>query len=351
MTLEVQLHGQRGDFSLAMNFSVPARGITGVFGPSGAGKSTLLRWLAGLERGLSGRIHLGPHRLDHLPAHQRRVGLVFQHGALFDDRDVAANLAFARRFSAISQAEASQIEALLELAPLMHLRPRQLSGGQQQRVALGRALMSKPRLLLLDEPLASLDQASRQEVLKVLEALHRQWRTPILYVSHQITEIHRLADHLLLVEQGHIRASGPLAELLLDPHLPLAHGPDAAAVIEASEVTPAQAGQTRLGFAGGELWLADKVPEQAPVRVSILARDVSLALSEATDSSISNILPAVVVDIHGEEQAGHRLVRLRVGETLLLARVTGASCQRLSLQPGQNLFAQVKSVALLGPAG
>ena len=351
MTLTVTLQGQRGELAMDMQFSVPATGITGVFGRSGAGKSSLLRWLAGLENDLDGELQLNGEWLDGVPAHHRRVGLVFQQGALFPHLDVAGNLAFARRFSGATDSEAKQISSLLGLAPLMDYRPAQLSGGQQQRVALGRALLGKPRLLLLDEPLASLDQDSRQEVLQVLETLHREWRTPMLYVSHQASEIQRLADHLLLVDQGRITASGALADCLLDPALPLAHQPDAAAIIEARAVDAGEPEQTRLTFDGGELVLPGEVATTAPVRISILARDVSLALSRATDSSISNILPAVVVDLHSHHSEGHRLVRVKVGNALLLARLTLASCQRLDIRPGQKLFAQVKSVALLGPAG
>ena len=251
MTLTVTLQGQRGELAMDMQFSVPATGITGVFGRSGAGKSSLLRWLAGLENDLDGELQLNGEWLDGVPAHHRRVGLVFQQGALFPHLDVAGNLAFARRFSGATDSEAKQISSLLGLAPLMDYRPAQLSGGQQQRVALGRALLGKPRLLLLDEPLASLDQDSRQEVLQVLETLHREWRTPMLYVSHQASEIQRLADHLLLVDQGRITASGALADCLLDPALPLAHQPDAAAIIEARAVDAGEPEQTRLTFDGG----------------------------------------------------------------------------------------------------
>lgn len=349
--LDVALQGRRGDLDLNMTLRLQGTGITGLFGPSGSGKTSLLRWICGLLPA-TGHVRLDGQDLTHMATRHRRIGLVFQQGALFPHQTVTGNLRFACKMADTPDSLYRKVVDLMDLAALLDRRPGQLSGGQQQRVALARALLAQPRLLLLDEPLANLDLAGRNEVLAAIESLHREWSLPMLYVSHQIGEIQRLADDLVLVERGRVISQASLTESLVDPELPLASQADAGAIVEGVvDQVDHQRVQATLSFTGGRLLLSGhdyRVGET--LRVSILARDVSLTLSAATDSSINNILPATVLDLGPDDGSGQQVVRLRAGAATLLARISQSSCQRLALQPGQNLFAQVKSVALLGSA-
>lgn len=345
--LEARLQGQRGPLTLDLDIQVPALACTALFGPSGAGKTSILRWIAGLEPQLSGHLCLGNAVLEspdiRLPSHRRGIGMVFQRPALFEHLDVSGNLAFAARRAGTAASHVQRLQSLLGIDALLHRRPSQLSGGQAQRVALARALATQPQLLLLDEPFANLDLAARSELMSALETLQQEMPVTMLLVSHLPQEVQRLADHLLLIDQGQIIAGGPMQELLVDAQLPLAHLEEAAAVVHAH-----LDGTGSARFSGGELSLSGPASQrQGPVRIGIAARDVSIALSAATDSSISNILPAVIADISDDARADQCLVRLRCGEDLLLARITRSSCERLQLAPQLPVFAQVKSVALL----
>lgn len=342
----------RDGFRLDVDLSLPGRGITAVLGPSGSGKTTLLRCVAGLEARTTGRIRVGDKVWQDdrrfLAPHRRRVGYVFQDGALFPHLDVRGNLVYGMKRSVENMGNLEEISALLGLDPLWDRDVSGLSGGERQRVALGRALLAGPELLLLDEPLAALDRAGRRAIYPYFERIAAETALPFLYVTHAQDEAARLADHLVLMEGGRARHSGPLAEMLTDRSPGLAHGEDAGCVVFARVAgLDREYHLARLEFPGGALLVADPgLPPDRKVRVRIHARDVSLALEPASRSSILNILAARVLELipDGESRI---LVRLAVGRTIMLAAVTQKSAANLELRPDLELFAQIKSVALL----
>jgi molybdate transport system ATP-binding protein len=350
-------------FALDVDLDLPGSGVTALFGRSGCGKTTLLRCIAGLERGV-GRLTVNGETWQDdarfVPTHRRALGYVFQDARLFAHLDVARNLDFGRRraASAVRKVDTAShnlarrdaIIELLGLGPLLDRMPQRLSGGEQQRVAIARALLAAPRLLLMDEPLASLDHARKQEFLPWLERLRDELDIPLIYVSHAPDEVARLADHIVVMEAGSAVAQGPLAETLARIDLPIKLGEDAGAVFAARVVErDAEWHLARVEFPGGELWVRDNgTPVGREVRVRILARDVSIANSRHDDVSILNLLPATVVAHAGEDHPSQVLVQLRVGETLLLGRLTRRSAQRLDLAPGREVWVQIKAVALVG---
>ncbi|MGD8615496.1 MAG: molybdenum ABC transporter ATP-binding protein [Gammaproteobacteria bacterium] len=354
MSLELQLRVVRGDFVLDAAFSAPGLGITAVFGPSGCGKTTLLRGVAGLEPTATGRLRVGGELWqDHgrfLPPHRRAVGYVFQEASLFPHLSVRRNLEFGLRRvpPSLRRVPFEQAAHLLGLAPLLQREPHELSGGERRRVAIARALLTSPRVLLLDEPLAGLDVERKAEILPYFERLHQELEMPVLYVSHAADEVARLADHLVLLEGGRVRASGPVAQMLTRFDLPMAHGDDAAAVVEATVSGYDRAFHlTRVVFAGGEFLLARPTPPVGSrVRLRVLARDVSLTLERQVGTSILNIFPATVEALGGEGPA-QVMVRLDAAGVPLLARITRRSESVLGLRPGKAVFAQVKALALL----
>jgi molybdate transport system ATP-binding protein len=341
-----------GSFLLDVDVSLPDRGITAVFGPSGCGKTTLLRCIAGLEPETRGRVAIGQRVWQDdsrfLAPHRRRAGYVFQDGALFSHLDVRGNLAFGMKRRSGDPAALEEIAILLGLEPLLDREVAGLSGGERQRVALARALLAGPDLLLLDEPLAALDQKSRHAIYPYLERVGAETAIPFLYVTHILDEAARLADHLVLMEHGRAVHSGPLAELLTSHDPGLAHGGNAGCVVFATvESLDEEYHLARLAFPGGFLFIPDPgLPPGRKIRVRIHARDVSLALNAPGGSSILNIVPATVLELIPDAPA-RVLVRLAVGPTVMLAAVTQRSAAALSLRPGLELFAQVKSVALL----
>jgi molybdate transport system ATP-binding protein len=350
--LRARFRLQRPEFTLDAAFEAPGSGITALFGPSGSGKTTVLRCLAGLERADGELTVAGEPWQDagrFLAPHRRPLGYVFQEANLFPHRSVAGNLRYGRDRSGRPGPDWAEVVALLGLAPLLDRRPHQLSGGQRQRVALGRALLAGPRLLLLDEPLAALDRASRAEILPYLERLRDELGLPAVYVSHSLEEVSRLADRLVLLADGAVRGSGPLAEMAARLDLPLARGEDAEAVVSATvaEHEPAY-GLTHLTFAGGRLSVpARDLTAGTAVRVGIHARDVSLARERPAASSILNVVPATVTELAAEGEAG-MVVRLEAGGVPLIARITRKSRDQLGLEPGMAVYAQIKSVALAG---
>lgn len=350
--LTVDLQAQRGSFRLQVNFSTPARGVTAVCGKSGAGKSTLLRAIAGLEHG-RGHVRIGADvwQDEHsfVPVHDRRLGFVFQEATLFEHLDVRGNLEYGMRRRKVSHGIFDHTVGLLKLEALLHRRAHELSGGEQQRVAIGRALLSNPRLLLMDEPLSSLDAEHKLELLTYLELLHVELQLPVLYVSHAPNEITRLADNLILLEHGQVLGSGLAAAMLTRLDLPLSLNSDATAVLTAT-----CAGYEKdydlslLSFGGGTLYVPGDLTANGDqeLRVSILARDVSLTLEHQTGTSILNIVPVRVLETVVDSTAQCR-VRLDCGGQILLAKITQKSAAALKLESGQQLYAQIKSVALL----
>ncbi|WP_306397294.1 molybdenum ABC transporter ATP-binding protein [Telluria beijingensis] len=347
--------GDGGEFLLDVDLDLPDHGVSALFGHSGSGKTTVLRILAGLERTPGAFIAVGDDiwqddaRGLFVPTHRRGIGYVFQEASLFEHLDVRANLEFglkrlprdARRF------EVGPVTELLGIGHLLKQRPATLSGGERQRAAIARTLLASPRLLLMDEPLAALDMKRKQEILPYLERLHDELALPVVYVSHSADEVARLADYLVVLEQGRVLASGPLASTLARLDLAAGFKDDAGVMIEAVLAEHDADGLSHLAFPGGVLLVGRRdAAIGSRMRCRIHARDVSLALERPRGSSITNILPAVV-DAVGPPAAGQVLVRLKVGETLLLARITERSRRELAIAPGCALWAQVKAVALL----
>jgi molybdate transport system ATP-binding protein len=354
MSIEAQFYLQRDGFTLDAELSVPMQGITAIFGPSGCGKTTLLRAIAGLEDCERGYFSLGEDVWQDakfcLPAHRRSLGYVFQETNLFPHLTVRGNLEYGyKRLPASARRLAfEQVVNLLGIEPLLSRHTHHLSGGERQRVAITRALLTSPRLLLMDEPLAALDMNSKAEIYPFLERLHHELAIPILYVSHSPDEVARLADQLALMELGHIRASGPIAEMLTRSDLPLAHGSEAESIIEAKVVGHDEAYHlTYLEFAAGQFTVPHKdLAEGQAVRLRVLARDVSLTLAQQTNTSILNIFPARVEELI-EENPAQMTVRLDAAGISILSRITRKSAQALELAPGKQVYAQVKTVALL----
>ncbi|WP_043839782.1 molybdenum ABC transporter ATP-binding protein [Muricoccus aerilatus] len=359
--LEVSLSHRFGGadgFRIEAAFATPTPGVTALFGPSGCGKSTLLSAVAGLLRpdrarvALDGAVLVDTAARIALPPERRRCGVVFQDARLFPHLSVATNLRYGER-RAPRDATGPAFEEVVELLgirPLLGRRPGALSGGERQRVALGRALLSRPRLLLMDEPLAALDAPRRAEVLPFLARVRHRFRVPILLVTHALDEVDRLADHLVLMEAGRVLATGTVEALSARTDLPLLAGRRDAGVALACRVIAHDAarGLTRLGFAGGELRVPLRAePPGEALRLRVRARDVSVAVTEPRGLSVQNILPALVESV--EEAGPHEaMLRLRLGEAALLSRVTAEAASRLALRPGLAVWALVKSAAF-GP--
>jgi molybdate transport system ATP-binding protein len=364
--LRLQTSLQRPGFALNVDVTLPATGVTALFGPSGSGKTTCLRVLAGLEPLAQGHISVaGEVWLDsaqHIfkPVHQRALGYVFQEASLFEHLSVQDNLTFGYTRTPAAQRRHGWDHGL-DLLGIRHLlarMPHELSGGERQRVAMARALATSPRVLLMDEPLAALDAARKADILPWLEQLHEGLDIPVIYVTHAMDEVVRLADHIVLLEQGRVLAQGPVAEMLTRTDLPLAHGDGASTLIEARTCGLAtEEGMCALEFAGGRLLLpqtrSTPLPAQTRVRVRIQARDVSLSLDAPQRTSVLNILPASVADIT-PDGPGQVLVGLNVpatepnqGGTRLLSRISQASAHRLGLATGVAVFAQIKGVAMV----
>jgi len=356
--IEARLHLPHDGFVLDVDLALPSRGVSALFGPSGCGKTTVLRALAGLAPAagrvaLDGRVWQDDASRCFVPTHRRELGYVLQEAALFPHLDVRRNLDYGLRRVAPQRRRIALEQAieLLGIGGLMARRPDTLSGGERQRVAIARALATSPALLLMDEPLAALDAARKTEVLPYLKRLHRELSIPVVYVSHALDEVAQLADHLVLMAQGRVLASGALAEMLSRLDLPTARGEDAGVVLDAvvAERDAAwQLARLQLGGGAGSLWTRDGgLPPGSAVRVRVLARDVSLAVTAQAGSSIGNQLPATVELIADDEHPALALVRVRIGALPLVARLTRRSAHALGLQPGQPVWAQVKTVALV----
>jgi molybdate transport system ATP-binding protein len=344
----------RAAFTLDVDLTLPAQGFSAVFGASGAGKTLLLRSVAGLERArdaliaIDGEVWQDSARGVWLPPHRRALGYVFQDSNLFAHLDVRGNLDYARERA--GGGDAAAVIELLDIGALLARRVHALSGGERQRVAIARALLSQPKLLLFDEPLAAVDLARRAEILPYLERLRDTMKLPALYVTHQPDEAARLADRLVLLEHGRVRASGALPELMARRDLHDAFGDGVGVVIEATCVGhDANDSIARLAFPGGELLLPlAEPPRSSRVRCRIEARDVSITLQPQAGTSILNILPATVRDVTPLGAGAQMLVELDVHGTVLLARITRRSWDALGLAPQRPVFAQIKGVALIG---
>ena len=355
--LHIRLRLRRENFLLEVNETLPDTGTIALFGPSGAGKTTLLRCLAGLEPAAEGSLSLnGATWQDHaqrlfVPAHQRGIGMVFQEARLFDHLTVQGNLEYGLRRTPASQRRLTleEVVAALQLSPLLKRTPRQLSGGERQRIALGRTLLASPRLLLLDEPLSALDRTLKDAVMHFLAQLPGRLGIPVIYVSHTLDEVIRLADYLLLLEAGRVSGHGRLTDMFQRLDLSLAQRDDAGGVLEAEIIAHDERYHlTTLGYADQHLSVG-RLPEQlgTRLRLHIQARDVSLTLQPPADTTILNILPCTVSALATARSPAHVLIKLEVSGQSLLARVTRRSCDQLGLSPGLRVYAQIKSVALV----
>ncbi|MCK6412439.1 MAG: molybdenum ABC transporter ATP-binding protein [Azonexus sp.] len=349
-------HVDRGDFCLDVDLTLPGRGVSALFGHSGSGKTTILRAMAGLEHAPGGYLALGDTVWQDdaqgifVPTFQRALGYVFQEANLFEHLSVEGNLEFGLRRIAAAERRfhLPDICEMLGIGGLRRRRPASLSGGERQRVAIARALLTAPRLLLMDEPLAALDLRRKQEILPYLERLHDELSIPIIYVSHSPDEVSRLADHLVLLDNGRLIASGPLQETLARADLPSSFADDAGVVIETMLAGHEADELTRLEFAEGRILVARRPePVGQRLRCRIHARDVSLTLEKPVHSSILNIFQCTVSTVVATDTPGQVLIQLALGNRHLLARVTERSRRTLALQPGRPVWAQVKAVALL----
>ena len=368
------------DFVLDVDLALPAKGVTVLYGHSGSGKTTLLRCLAGLVHAPGGTLSVDGDQWQgdevFVPIHKRPIGYVFQEPSLFEHLTVEGNLSYAQKRvdlagSSGSVLSSKEVIELLGIENLLQRKPKQLSGGEKQRVAIARALFSQPELLLMDEPLASLDTQRKLEILPYLEKLRLELKIPIIYVTHSINELSRLADWVVVLDQGRVAANGSLADVLtaLDSPMQL---DDAGVVLETTIVSrEAQWDLMRVGFIGGKLLLADNGrAEGETLRVRVDARDVSLTLSQHTDTSILNALPATVIEISACLSQDAVLVKLGLGHQsnaaldeskvmdeqskagrdsneILLSRITRRSAEHLALAVGSQVWAQIKSVAVL----
>lgn len=343
------------DFTLDVNVVLPGQGVTAIFGPSGSGKTSLLRCVAGLLKAERGSLRVqGETWQDEkkfLPTHKRPLGYVFQEASLFPHLSAAGNLAYAMKRAShpVDKDLYERVLAVMSIEHILQRAPAELSGGERQRVAIARALLIQPRLLLMDEPLASLDTARKREILPWLERMHASFDVPVLYVSHAVEEVARLADNMLVLEAGSVVTQGKVSEVLsrIDPSFDLEEETGVllqARVIERDE----RWHLARVEFEGGELWVRDGGEEPGQnLRIRILAKDVSLALAPHDDSSILNRLAVEIIEISQDKDEAMALLRLRVGKEYLLARVTRRSVEHLKLASGKKLWAQVKSVAIV----
>ena len=345
----------KSSFELDVDIDIPGQGITTVFGESGSGKTSLLRCIAGLEKNAVGCLNVNGELWQNasvfVPTHKRSLGYVFQEASLFAHLTAMGNLRYAiKRSKQNADPELlKQVINVMGIKGILAQFPQQLSGGEKQRVAIARALLSQPTLLLMDEPLASLDTARKLEILPYLERLRSDFNIPILYVTHAVDEIVRLADHGVIMQQGKVIAQGGITELFSRADLPLGVSNEVGAILECKVVQrDTQWHLMRVAFDGGELWLpnVENTPNNR-LRIRVLASDVSLTLTPHTDSSILNVLSGYIAEIIDDEDPAMSLIRLKVGVSYLLARLSKKSLQNLALTLGKNIWIQIKSAAIV----
>ncbi len=342
------------NFSLSLKAQLPGKGITAIYGPSGCGKTTLLRCIAGLEEVEHCQLNMSGDEIGSPPAKQRQLGYVFQENRLFPHLSVEGNLDFAykRRFSDNGPSK-QQVIDWLDIDALLERKPDQLSGGQKQRVAIARALLTAPRCLLLDEPLAGVDSQARNPILRHLETVAENLNIPMVYVSHNLDEITRLADHLIIMDQGRLVADGPLLDMLSRLDLDVTRQESAAVVLNTQIMghdDRYSLTQLSLGLQSGDdaqlsVGRLSGEPGNA-VRVRIPCRDVSIALERPSLSSILNILPGVITEIELIDGA-RAMIKTEVARQFILARITRKSMEHLQLETGKQVYLQIKTVALL----
>ncbi len=351
--LDVHVIRQQGEFRIDASFSARETGVTALFGPSGAGKTSVVDMVSGLVRPDDGhivvneRILFDAARGIHVPPEKRRMGYIFQDGRLFPHLSVESNLTYGMRLTPPSgrRVPLDAVVDLLGIGHLLHRRPARLSGGEKQRVAIGRALLTSPALLLMDEPLASLDRSRKAEILPFLSMLCSEFSTPILYVSHSLNEVLNLADNMVLMEEGRVTAAGPIEELMNRTDVADLTGTEDMGTVIATTVVAHEDGLSRLRFQGGELWVPGmSALPGSRVRVHIAARSVAIALQKPRDTSFQNIFRGIVKAV-ADGPCGMVDVRMDVG-CPLWARITPRALQAMGLRPGKPVFAMVKSIAV-----
>jgi molybdate transport system ATP-binding protein len=355
--IQVAFRDQLGRLDLNVAFEAPAQGVTALFGPSGCGKTTVLRCVAGLHRAKYGRCVIGDQVWQSegffRPVHKRPIGYVFQEASLFPHLSVKKNLLFGEKHVEKERSrQFSEVVELLGIEKLLERSPRNLSGGEHQRVAIGRALLSDPELLLMDEPLSALDQLTKEEIMPFIERLQAALRLPIFYVSHDINEVDRLADYLVFIEAGKAIAAGPLSKLQSDPSLPLVAAANAAVSLDAMVVGYEPEFKIAKFKVNGALLNVPSEPVEIEDRrrIKICADDVSLSRETSSKSTIDNHIPAKILDVKdGEPFEVTAILGLgpNGGGDRILARITKRSWVTLGLDVGENVHAQVKAVALM----
>ena len=358
-TIRSRFQIQYKQFHLDTDLEFPDEGVTVIFGRSGSGKTTFLRCLAGLERSPTGYMKFGDHvwqdasQNTFAPVHHRPIGMVFQEARLFPHLSVRDNLNYGYRRIAPEDRKITfdQVTELMDLAPLLDRRPQKLSGGEQQRVAIGRALLTSPRLLLMDEPLASLDAQRKQEILPFLVRLRKEMKLPIVYVTHSLGEVLQLVDTLVLLQEGKSVAVGPANEVLSRLDLAGKTGPSTLGSVLTTTVAEHEAefGLTRVQYRDQSLYIPEQPLEVgSALRVHLLAQDISIALGQPeTPTSVLNTLPATVLEIGRMDSKGSSVnLKLDVGEPIL-ATITRKSLAHLQLKPGMQVYANVKAVKMV----
>lgn len=358
--IRANIHLQRGKegashFTLSADLTLKGTGITAIFGHSGSGKTTLLRCIAGLEKSSDSNVcingEIWQDDSNFVPTHKRALGYVFQEASLFPHLSARGNLNFAlkRAWEDVDDAFFRKVISVLDIESLLDRYPSQLSGGERQRIAIARALLIRPRVLLMDEPLASLDSNRKAEILPYLSKLPAYFNIPILYVSHSIEEVSQLADHLVLLDKGEVVAEGTPQEVFSRVDLPVRFDEGTGVIIKGEVVERDQNWHlSRIEFSGNELWIrdgGDSIGDE--VRVRILARDVSLTEQPCDQSSILNRIHVVIDEIVPDRDVAMSLLRLKAGNEYLVARITNRSVERLKLEPGKQIWAQIKTVALV----
>ena len=355
-----QFSGPLDQFDLSVAFELPARGVTALFGRSGCGKTTVLRCLAGLSETDGGFLSIRGqvwHDEDHfLPTYKRPVGFVFQDASLFPHLSVYENLVFGKK-RAGGRSDIVPIDDLIDLLGLEELLDRSthhLSGGERQRVAIGRALLSGPELLLMDEPLAALDKFSKNEIIPYLDRLFKTLDIPVIFVSHDTEEVERLADYMVLMDQGKVISNGPLSEVLSDPALFIAKGSKTSSVIDVEVMSFSETDRiTETVVDGGKILIPGVLGDVGSKhRISIAANDVSLAIDKPSETTILNVLPVRILGIHLLDDARCNLL-LSIGHrdergAKFLARITQRSLRKFDFKVEQDIYAQVKSVSMVG---
>jgi len=351
VTLRVEVEHRYRTGAVSVSFEAPTPGVIALFGPSGSGKTTVMNAMAGLLRTRHVRVNLNGVALQMIAPSQRQIGYVFQDGRLFPHLTVQHNLHYGAKRSGARKPGAGQddVIALLGLSALLKRWPHTLSGGERQRVAIGRALLRQPRLLLMDEPLSALDQARRDEILPYLARLRSAFSLPIVYASHALDEVMRLADTLVLLESGRVRAAGKMTDLVSRLGLPLAMREDAAGVLLGRVFDHAPERRLSAVACGSTVFRVPMlaVPEGSDVRLRVLARDVILATNEPRGISVTNMLEARITEVLRIEADHAMLVQLElVGGGQLLSRVTVDAAERLGLRHGMVVLALVKAVSV-----